>query len=164
MTEHRPIVKDYMTKKVIILRDEEPVYQAIQTLLNNKISGAPVLDKKNKLVGILSEKDCLRIFSNGMFHNIPGANVRDYMSKVVETIGPETDIFTATDIFIKNVFRRMPVVEGKKMLGIISRRDVLSAIKNAFEDENMQVPHELKEVKEYLSPEMKGVLGDDALS
>lgn len=53
------------------------------------------------------------------------------MSKVVATLGPETDIFIVTDIFLKNVFRRMPVVEGKK-LGIISQRDVLKAIKECF--------------------------------
>ena len=73
MSEPRPIVKDYMTKAVITVKEDEDVYGAIQTLLNNKISGAPVLDINNNLVGILSEKDCLRIFSNGMFHNLTAA-------------------------------------------------------------------------------------------
>ena len=50
------------------------------------------------------------------------------------------------------------------MLGIIHRRDVLKAIKDAFEDENMQVPHDLEEPKEYLSPEVKDLLKDDAIS
>lgn len=164
MSEPRPIVKDYMTKAVITVKEDEDVYAAIQTLLNNKISGAPVLDSESNLVGILSEKDCLRIFSNGMFHNFPGASVKDYMSKEVLTITPDADIFTATDILLNNVFRRMPVVEEDKLLGIISRRDVLKAIRDAFDDENMQVPHDTEEKKEYLSPEMKGILGDDGLS
>ena len=63
-----------------ILKENMDVYFAIALLLKNKISGAPVINDANKLVGILSEKDCLRVFANGSFHNLPASIVADYMS------------------------------------------------------------------------------------
>ena len=93
MTARQPIVKDYMTTQLIKINENQPVYEAINTLLSNKISGAPIIDDDGKLVGVLSEKDCLRIFANGSFHALPASNVSDYMSKIVTTVQPETDVF-----------------------------------------------------------------------
>ena len=62
--EHLPVVKNYMITPLITLTRDMNVYFAIGLLLKNRISGAPVIDNNN-LVGILSEKDCLRIFANG---------------------------------------------------------------------------------------------------
>jgi len=154
MTVRQPVVKDYMTTKLINIEHNQPVYDAIKTLLSNRISGAPVVDESGKLVGILSEKDCLRIFANGSFHNLPASNVVDYMSKIVTTVNPDTDVFTAADIFLKHTFRRLPVMDGDKLIGIISRRDILKAVQDAFENDTYFSPDK----KEYLSPEMKAIL------
>lgn len=154
MTERQPVVKDYMTTKLINIEHNQPVYDAIKTLLSNRISGAPVVDESGKLVGVLSEKDCLRIFANGSFHNLPASNVVDYMSKIVTTVSPDTDVFTAADIFLKHTFRRLPVMENNNLVGIISRRDILKAVQDAFENDSFSVSNE----KEYLSEEMKAIL------
>ena len=63
--EHIPVVKNYMITRLITLTRDMNVYFAIGLLLKNRISVAPVIDDNNNLVGILSEKDCLRIFANG---------------------------------------------------------------------------------------------------
>ena len=154
MTERQPIVKDYMTTKLININENQPVYDAIKTLLSNRISGAPVVNEAGKLVGVLSEKDCLRIFANGSFHNLPSSNVEDYMSKIVTTINPETDVFTAADIFLKHTFRRLPVIDGDNLIGIISRRDILKAVQDAFQNDSYSASNQ----KEYLSQEMKAIL------
>ena len=148
-----PIVKNYMTTNLITLQDEMDVYFAIGLLLKNNISGAPVIDNNNNLSGILSEKDCLRVFANGSFHNMPGGEVSRFMTKVVATVEPNTDLFSVADIFLKHNYRRMPVIKGKKLVGQISRRDVLRAIQDGTSyDMNS------KEINGYITQEMKGSL------
>ena len=86
--EHIPVVKNYMITRLITLTKDMDVYFAIGFLLKNRISGAPVIDNNNSLVGILSEKDCLRIFANGSFYDIPGGPVSKFMTDVVSTVKP----------------------------------------------------------------------------
>lgn len=117
-----------MTTGLLTLDPEAPIYQAIDHLLKHRISGAPVTDDHNKLVGILSEKDCLRIFANeAFFSEGAGGHVKDFMSTKVMTIDPDDDVFAAADIFLKSHFRRLPVIEDGRLVGQVSRRDILSA-------------------------------------
>tara|TARA_B100001123_G_C15235287_1_gene996924 strand:+ start:932 stop:1333 length:402 start_codon:yes stop_codon:yes gene_type:complete len=129
------------------------VYFAIGLLLKNRISGAPVIDKDNNLEGILSEKDCLRIFANGSFYDMPGGPVSKFMTDVVLTVNPGSDLFSVADIFLQHNFRRMPVVEGKKIVGQISRRDVLKAIQDST-----SYDVDSNEINGYITQEMKGSL------
>ena len=154
MKARQPVVKDYMTTSLINIPSGQQVYDAIKTLLLNRISGAPVVNDEGELVGVLSEKDCLRIFANGSFHNLPASIVDDYMSKIVTTVNPDTDVFTAADIFLKHTFRRLPVLNGDNLVGIVSRRDILKAVQDAFENDS----YFPSDRKEYLSEEMKAVL------
>ena len=121
-------VREIMAKNLITCTGDEDIYSAIDKLLNEGISGAPVVDENDQLVGILSQKDCIRVLANGVFHSRPAGPVRDYMTEVVMTIDPDTDIFTVADLFLNNVYRRLPVVEDDKVVGQVSRRDVLKAI------------------------------------
>ena len=115
--EKIPVVKNYMITRLITLTREMDVYFAIGLLLKNRISGAPVIDDNNNLVGILSEKDCLRIFANGSFYDMPGGPVSKFMTDVVSTVKPNSDLFSVADVFLQHNFRRMSVVEGKKTSG-----------------------------------------------
>ena len=122
-----PTVRDCMTTKVVTLAPGMRIEEAIRILLKHRISGAPVVDEAGKLIGVLSEKDCLRIFANGAYNVLPGAVVEQYMSTEVSTIDDQADIFTAADVFLKNPFRRLPIVDENGLLvGQISRRDVLN--------------------------------------
>ena len=150
--EHIPVVKNYMITRLITLTRDMDVYFAIGLLLKNRISGAPVIDNNN-LVGILSEKDCLRIFANGSFYDMPGGPVSKFMTDVVSTVKPNSDLFSVADVFLQHNFRRMPVVEGKKLVGQISRRDVLRAIQDST---SYNVDN--KEINGYITQEIKGSL------
>ena len=151
--EIKPIVKNYMTTRLITLSKDMDVYFAIGLLLKNRISGAPVTDNHHHLVGNLSEKDCLRIFANGSFYDMPGGPVSKFMTDVVLTVVPNSDLFSVADIFLKHNFRRMPVVEGKKLVGQISRRDVLRAIQDST-----NYDMDTEEINGYITQEMKGSL------
>ena len=121
--------------------------------MKNRISGAPVIDDNNNLVGILSEKDCLRIFAKGSFYDMPGGTVSNFMTDVVSTVKPSSDLFSVADVFLQHNFRRMPVVKGKKLVEQISRRDVLKAIQDStsYNADN-------KEINGFITQEMKGSL------
>ena len=128
-------VKDYMTiaTKLIKFRPDTDIFTAIETLINKAISGAPVVDDKGDLVGILSEKDCLKVLMDMSMHELPAANVGQYMSTKATTLKATSSIMDAVELFRKNVFRRFPVVDGAKLVGILSRRDILRAVKDIHE-------------------------------
>jgi len=121
-------VRDFMTKDLIVFKPAMDIYTAIDVLVKSEISGAPVVDDDGGLIGIVSQKDCLRILANGVFHNAPAGPVSEYMTEPVMSIEPDTDIFTVADIFLNNVYRRIPVVENGIVVGQVSRRDILRAI------------------------------------
>jgi predicted transcriptional regulator len=76
-----------------------------------------------------------------------------FMTDVVSTVKPNSDLFSVADVFLQHNFRRMPVVEGKKLVGQISRRDVLRAIQDST---SYNVDNE--EINGYITQEMKGSL------
>ena len=127
-------VKDFMAKDLVVFKPDTDIYKAIDRLVQAEISGAPVVGDDGQLLGILSQKDCLRILAHGAFHNNPGGTVDQYMTEAVMTISSDTDIFTAADIFLNNVYRRIPVVDGQEVIGQISRRDILRAIQKMVAD------------------------------
>ena len=149
----KPIVKNYMVTQLIYLKDDMDVYLAIGLLLKNNISWAAVVDKNDDVCGILSEKDCLRVFANGSFYNMPGGPVSRFMTQAVATVSSELDLFSVADIFLKHNYRRLPVVKGKKLIGQISRRDVLRAIQDSSE---YNINND--DINGYITEEMKSLL------
>jgi len=123
-----PIVRDIMTRNVVCLKPSMSMEEAIDLLLRNRISGAPVVNDLNEVIGVLSEKDCLRQYAEGVYERTPLGNVEDHMSKNVTTIDPDSDIFVAIGLFFANSFRRVPVIEGGKLVGLVSRPDVLKGV------------------------------------
>ena len=126
-------VKNYMASELITFKPETNVLAAIRTLLEHKISGAPVVDKTGWIVGIISEYDCLKPNLESSYHNDMGNLVKDIMSSKIRTIDANASLTQAAELFIKNGVRRLPVVENKKLIGQISRRDVLHAINESVE-------------------------------
>jgi len=124
-------IKNYMVhvKDLVTFSPDQIISEVIDTILDKKISGAPVLDKAGNLVGIISEKDCLRLIIDRAYYNMPNqkSTVADYMTKAVRTVSPNMDIVTAANEFLIAPVRRFPIVEGGKLLGQISRRDILKA-------------------------------------
>jgi len=123
-------VKNYMVSDLITFTPETNVLTAMRTLLKYKISGAPVVDESGWIIGILSEYDCLKPNLQSSYHNDMGTLVKNCMSKEITTIKATASLMETAELFIKSGVRRLPVVENKKLIGQISRRDVLRAIIN----------------------------------
>lgn len=120
--------QDYMTRDLVTFTPDMGIHGAIQALLGAEVSGGPVLDDAGAIVGMLSIKDCLAIAFEASYHQEPGGKVAEFMSSYVETIEARTDIVEVADIFLKSRYRRFPVVEGGRLVGQISRYDVLKAL------------------------------------
>ncbi len=132
MTNRAPIptAREIMTTQLVTLQPKMTVEDAIKTLLQHSISGAPVVDEDGKLLGVLSEFDCLRAIANEQFHEDHDESgvVEDLMTRGGETIGPEADLFQVAQTFVSLRVRRLPVLDGDRLLGQVSRRDVLRAL------------------------------------
>ena len=120
--------RDYMSTKLVTLTPETDIHRAMRILLKNRISGAPVLDQHGQLVGILSKKDCLKVAFSASYHKEWGGRVADYMSRDVKTIDAATDIVEVAQIFLQGHYRRFPVLSDDRLVGQISRHDVLRAL------------------------------------
>lgn len=122
-------VKDYMTKKLVTLRPEQNINEAIDILLSKKISGAPVVDESGRLLGVLSEGDCLKELVKGQYNNSlqKSSLVADLMTSTVITIEAGLSIFQAAERFLNLKVRRFPVLEEGKLVGQISQKDLMRA-------------------------------------
>lgn len=122
-------VKDYMTTNLITFKPEQPVEEVIQALIKNKISGGPVVNGSNELIGVISEGDCLKQISESRYHNMPMEkdNVETRMATNVETIDGNMNVFDAANKFLESKRRRFPIVENGKLVGQISQKDILKA-------------------------------------
>ncbi len=121
-------VRDCMTASLVTFTPEMGVMEAIRVLLEKRISGAPVVDSHGHLAGMLSEKDCLRVALEVGYHRGWGGRVDEYMTRKVETVDADMNVVDVAKLFIEDNFRRYPVVSHGRLVGQISRRDVLKAI------------------------------------
>ncbi len=123
------LVSDYMTTKLITFSPEQSVLQVMDLLIKHRISGGPVVNEKNELLGIISEGDCMKQISESRYFNLPMSDVKveKYMIKNVETIRGSLNIFDAANQFLNSKRRRFPIIENGKLVGQISQKDVLKA-------------------------------------
>jgi len=121
-------IKNYMARDLVTFTPETNVLSAIRTLIKHKISGAPVVDKTGWIVGIISEFDCLKPILESSYHNDVGTLVNNCMTKEITTIDSNASLMDAATLFLNNGWRRLPVTENKKLIGQISRIDILRAV------------------------------------
>jgi len=122
------LVKDYMAKTLVTFKPDTDVLDAVHVLVSKRIAGAPVVDDEGNLLGMLSELDCLRVALQAGYHSQVGGPVREYMSTGVEPVDAEMSIVDLAQRFLDTSFRRYPVMERNRLIGQISRRDVLRAL------------------------------------
>lgn len=125
-------VQDCMTKKIQlhIFHPEQRMVEVIKILVSKRISGGPVVDDEGKLVGVISEGDCLREVVRGKYNNslhLTG-KVNDYMVTNVATLECDTDILDAAQKFLTMRLRRFPVMQEGKLIGQVSQQDVMKAV------------------------------------
>ena len=114
--------KDIMTQTVITVKEDMILTDVIKLLLRWHISGIPVVDDDNNLLGIITEHDVVNFTLSG---NAADTKAREVMTKQVETCAPDTLFVQIVNDFASKQIRRIPVVENGKVVGIISRRDII---------------------------------------
>lgn len=126
---YAPVIR-YMCYDCFTFHVDQKINEVIDIMIKDKISGAPVLNDKQELVGMLSEKDLLIVLIDDGYYNNPlnDRSVKDYMSTDVRSVQLDTDLINVAKMFISSNYRRYPVVDNDgKLVGQISRKDVLKA-------------------------------------
>ena len=117
-----------MARRLVTLQPDDELLSAIHTLTEHDVSGAPVLDKDGKLAGILTEKDCLKAVVNATYYSEYGGVVADFMTTDVEVMNAEDNIVEAAKRFLNKRYHRYPVMDNNRLVGQISRKDVIRAL------------------------------------
>ncbi|NVJ88426.1 MAG: CBS domain-containing protein [Flavobacteriaceae bacterium] len=126
----RILVSDYMTTKLVTFKADDSLDHVISQLIKYKISGGPVVNDNNELIGIISETDCIKHISESKYYNMPSDRnntVGNNMVTDVDTIDKDMNIFDAAFKFLSSRRRRFPVIESGKLIGQLSQKDVLKA-------------------------------------
>jgi CBS domain-containing protein len=121
-------VADFMVTDLATVTPDTDIHDAIRLLLERQLSGLPVVDETGDPVGFLSSKDCLKIAFSAAYHQDGGGRVSAFMNDRVQTIPSDMDIVEAADMFLKTGYRRFPVVADGRLVGVISRYEVLRAL------------------------------------
>lgn len=124
------LVSDFMSTNLVTFQPKDTIDHVIRVLTRKRISGAPVVDETGKLVGIISEGDCLKEIIKGQYTNTPRfpAAVEEHMTRDVITMPPDITLFDAADRFLTLRIRRFPVVKDGNLIGQISVSDVVRAM------------------------------------
>lgn len=142
-------VKEFMTRDVVAIDPQDTLHEALQLMTENRVSALPVLNGKGKCVGVVSTSDLIDVTSEvdeeleelensnieaqqwlieQMGKSLGDRLVADLMSRDVATVGPEDLLVKAAQLMRKNRVHRLPVVDGDKLLGLVSTSDVIEAV------------------------------------
>ncbi|GAB1534814.1 CBS domain-containing protein [Geovibrio sp. ADMFC3] len=131
-------IRDIMTTKVISAKPDETIKEVILRLRTNKISGLPVVNSSNKLIGVFSESDVMMALPDILndadaiplidIKELTDNSVRMVMSEPRFTISPDSDVKEAARIMLEKYVHRLPVIENEELIGLVSLGDVLKAL------------------------------------
>ncbi len=122
------VASDIMAKRLVTLNPEMDVFKGIEVLVKHKISGAPVVDKENKLLGVFSEKSCMQVLIDAAYEGLPTTHIGAFMDDEPHTVKAETELLVMAQVFLLTTRRRLPVLSGNgTLVGQVSRRDVIAA-------------------------------------
>jgi CBS domain-containing protein len=125
--------RDFMVTDLVTLSPTTDVVEAVQTLLRHRITGAPVVDAAGRYHGMFSEKCAMQVLLDAAYEPLPTCEVRAYMDNGAQTIAPHTHLLSIAQVFLLTPARRLPVVEDGRLVGQVSRRDVLRVWMEAVE-------------------------------
>jgi len=130
MAKAKILIRDYMSRNVVKLRPETEILRAVHDLIDGRVSGAPVVDNRDTVVGMLTERDCMKVVMNAAYHQEHGGLVRAFMASNIEVKEPDMSIVDAAKQFYEKTYLRYPVVENGLLIGVLSRSDVIRAMGN----------------------------------
>jgi CBS domain-containing protein len=122
------LVKDYMDRNTCAIYASTNIRDAVESMLRNNVIGAPVIDNERKLVGYVSEQDCMKEMLNNTFYSEEPPSITKVMSHVVLSVGPETSILEIAEKMLERQPKNYPVISDGKLIGVINRSHVLLAL------------------------------------
>ena len=126
---------DLMARSESTLSPDLDIYDALSLLLRRKLTGVPVVDGAGRLLGMLTEKDCLKVVVGGALDGRPSGRVEDHMTPPAESVLPTATVYDVVHLFLTRPYRKLPVVDAAgHVVGQVSRRDVLRAIESTREN------------------------------
>ena len=123
-------VRDYMTQDLITISADTEIAQAVHLMIEHDISGLLVSDDSGGVAGVFTERDCIAVASEAGYYEQWGGPVKNYMSSSVETVDADDNLIDVAARMAASPHRRFPVVDGGRLVGLLSRRDVLRAIES----------------------------------
>jgi CBS domain-containing protein len=123
-------VRDYMTADVITVSPTDEITRAVQLMIERDVSGLVVVDNGDRVVGVITERDGIAVAASAGYFEEWGGPVQQYMSAPVECVAPGENLVDVAARMIESRYRRFPVVEQGRLVGVLTRRDVLRALKN----------------------------------
>ena len=129
VTPSKLTVENIMTSQLVIFSPEQSIHEVMSAFIKYRISGGPVVDESGQLVGVISEADCMKEISDSRYFNLPilDKSVAHFMTKEVDTIDASTSVFDAASLFSKSSRRRFPVMKNNRLVGQVSRKDIVIA-------------------------------------
>ena len=112
-----------MKTNLITVTKDTAIYEVIRTLVENNVTGLPVVNDDMTLAGVITEKDVLKLLYEN--RDEPG-NVEDFMTEKVISFTPHDSLINIARSFVDNHFRRVPIVANGKLVGIVSRKDIIA--------------------------------------
>ena len=128
MTAQAKRVRDIMTTDLLSVTPETEIMRAVHLLVTEDVSGLPVIDQQGMLLGILTERDCIEVALHAGYFDEMGGSVEQYMTTPAVSVNPDSTLMDLAELFAHSPFRRCPVVEEGKLVGLICRRDILRAL------------------------------------
>lgn len=124
--------RDFMIAKPVVFTRNTALLDAVRILVDRRISGAPVVDERGNLVGVLTERDFLRAALVAGYHGESGGRVGEYMTSDVEAVNAEDSLLDVAMRFVETKFRRFPVMDDNRVVGLVTRQDVLRTVLDTF--------------------------------
>jgi CBS domain-containing protein len=167
---------DIMTRHILSVGPETPVVEAIGLMLDNHVSGLPVIDEAGQLIGIVTEGDLLRRGETGTERHRPrwveilmgpgrlaseyvrthGRKVDEIMTRELVSVGPGTPLDEIVELLERHRIKRVPVLEGEKLVGIVSRADFLRALARSLQEHSAVATGD-EEIRERILAELAKV-------
>ena len=121
-----------MRRDLVLFTKNQSIDEVMKKFIKYRISGGPVVDNTGKLIGVISEADCMKEISDSRYFNLPilDKTVAHFMTSKVDTIDASKTIFEAASMFFKTTRRRFPVLDKNRLVGQISRKDIVIATLN----------------------------------
>ena len=122
-------VRDFMSTDVVTVAPDMEITQLVHMLVERDIPSVLVVDRGRRLVGVVTERDCIDVALQAGYFDEPGGTAAEFMTQNVETLSPDDSLMDVAERMTKAPYRRFPVVDdGGRLVGLLTRRDVLRAL------------------------------------